>query len=155
LIALRLDDAERAHLANPMRPPNHARFVFLNPRAREFYADWERPARDTVATLRTEAGRDPYDRNLTDLVGELSTRSDDFRTRWATHDVHIHRTGTKRLHHPGLGELELTFEMLELTADPGLSLLTYSVEPGTRSEAALGLLGSWAATREREQQAVT
>jgi transcriptional regulator with XRE-family HTH domain len=141
--------------ADPLRPANHARFVFLNPRAREFYADWERAANDTVAILRSEAGRDPYDRGLSDLVGELSTRSDEFRTRWAAHNVRIHRTGVKHFHHRVVGDLGLTFEMLALSADPGLNILTYSAEPGTRSEEALNLLGSWAATVEDERARAT
>jgi transcriptional regulator with XRE-family HTH domain len=139
--------------ADPVRPANHARFVFFNSRSHDFYADWERAANDTVAILRSEAGRDPYDRNLSDLIGELSTRRDEFRTRWAAHNVHIHRSGTKHFHHPVVGDLALTFEMLELSADTGLSILTYSAEAGTRSEEALNLLGSWAATIEREEAA--
>jgi transcriptional regulator with XRE-family HTH domain len=136
---------------DPARPANHARFVFLDPRARDFYPDWDNVANIIVASLHTEAGRDPYDRDLSDLVGELSTRSDVFRTRWAAHNVRIHRTGVKRVHHPTVGELELTFEMLQLTADPGLNLLTYSAEPDTPSEEALKLLGSWAATVDRDE----
>jgi transcriptional regulator with XRE-family HTH domain len=132
--------------------PNHARFVFLDPRALDFYGDWQRAADDTVAILRSEAGRDPYDRGLTDLVGELSTRSDEFGARWAAHNVHIHGSGTKQFRHPVVGDLALGFEMLELTADPGLKILTYSVEPGSTSDEALGLLASWAATLEREEQ---
>ena len=130
----------------PARPVNHARFVFLNPRAHDFYGDWERAANDTVALLRSEAGRDPYDRNLSDLVGELSTRSEEFRTRWAAHNVRIHQTGAKQFHHPVVGDLSLTFEMMELAADPGLNILTYSAEPGSKSEEALNLLASWSAT---------
>jgi hypothetical protein len=122
--------------------------VFLDPRSPDFYGDWERAASDTVAILRTEAGRDPYDRGLSDLVGELSTRSDEFRTRWAAHNVRIHRTGVKHFHHPVVGDLSLTYEMLELAADTGLSILTYTAEPGSRSEEGLRLLGSWAATPE-------
>jgi transcriptional regulator with XRE-family HTH domain len=125
--------------------PNHARFVFLNTCAQDFYANWDRAASDTVAILRSEAGRDPYDRDLSDLVGELSTRSDEFRTRWAAHNVRIHRTGVKDFHHPIVGDLSLTYEMMELTADSGLAILTYSAEPGSRSEEGLSLLGSWAA----------
>jgi transcriptional regulator with XRE-family HTH domain len=139
--------------ADPVRPANLARFVFSNPRSRDFFADWDRAANDTVAILRSEAGRDPYDRGLSDLVGELSTRSEEFRTRWAAHNVRIHRAGVKHVRHPVVGDLELTFEMMELSADPGLSILTYSAEPGTRSEEALGLLGSWAATLEQEERA--
>jgi hypothetical protein len=130
----------------PGRPANHGRFVFLDLRAKSFFLDWDRAADDTVAMLRAEAGRDPHDRNLTDLVGELSTRSEDFRVRWAAHNVRSHQTGPKRLHHPVVGDLSLTFEMLELTADPGLSILAYSAEPGSPSHDALSLLGSWAAT---------
>jgi transcription regulator MmyB-like protein len=139
---------------DPARPVNHARFVFLNPRAQDFYADWDRAANDTVALLRAEAGRDPYDRNLSDLVGELSTRSDEFRTRWAAHNVRLHQTGAKTFHHPEVGDIELTFEMMELAADPGLNLLTYSAEPGSRSAEALNLLGSWAATLAQEETAI-
>ncbi len=131
---------------DPVRPVNHARFVFLSPRAADFYGDWERAADDTVAILRTEAGRDPYDRDLSDLVGELSTRSEAFRTRWAAHNVRIHRTGTKAFHHPVVGDLALTYEMLELSADSGLAVLTYTAEPGSKSAEALDLLGSWTAT---------
>ena len=132
----------------PGRPANHARFVFLDPRSHAFFVEWERVADDTVAMLRTEAGRDPHDRNLTDLVGELSTQSDAFRTRWAAHNVRAHHTGTKRYHHPIVGDLSLTYEILELAADPGLVLLALSAEPGTPSHDALNLLGTWAATLE-------
>ena len=92
--------------ADPTRPHNHARFSFLNPRAHDLYPDWERGANDAVALLRAEAGRDPYDRELTDLIGELSTRSEEFRARWADHNVRLHQTGTKRFHHPVVGELD-------------------------------------------------
>lgn len=136
---------------DPVRPANHARFVFLSPRARDFYRDWERAANDTVAILRIETGRDPYDRDLSDLVGELSTRSDEFRTRWAAHNVRIHRTGTKELHHPSVGDLSLTYEMLDLVADPGLAVLTYTAEPGSKTNEAMNLLGSLAATFDEGQ----
>ncbi len=130
----------------PGRPANHARFVFLDPCAKRFFLDWDRVADDTVAMLRAEAGRDPHDRDLTDLVGAHSTQSRDFRVRWAAHNVRAHQTGAKRFHHPVVGDLSLTFEMLELAADPGLHLLALSAEPGTPSHDALKLLGSWAAT---------
>jgi hypothetical protein len=131
---------------DPVRPVNHARFVFLSPRAPDFYVDWERAATDTVAILRTAAGRDPHDRDLSDLVGELSTRSEEFRAHWAAHNVRIHRTGAKEFHHPLVGELSLTYEMLELSADSGLVILTYTAEPGSKSAEALDLLASWTAT---------
>src|SRR3954470_2913066 len=132
----------------PGRPANHGRFVFLDPRARSFFLDWDRAADDTVALLPAQAGRAPHDRNLSDLVGELSTRSEDFRVRWAAHNVRSHQTGAKHFHHPVVGDLTLTFEMLALAADPGLTLLAYSAEPGSKSHDALRLLGSWAATAE-------
>ncbi|MFP5416136.1 MAG: helix-turn-helix domain-containing protein [Actinomycetes bacterium] len=127
-------------------PPNVARFVFLDPRAREFFTDWDRIARDAAALLRTMAGEHPFDAGLTHLVGELSTRSDHFRTLWAAHDVRLHRTGTKRFHHPVVGDLTLAFEGMDLTADAGLRLNAYVAEPGTPSADAFALLASWAAT---------
>jgi hypothetical protein len=135
--------------ANPARPANHARFIFFDDRARSFYPDWDRAADDTVAILHAGAGRDPYDRALTDLVGELSTRSEEFRTRWAAHNVRQHFTGVKHFHHPIVGELHLLFEAMELSADTGLSLYVYSPEPGTPSDDAVRLLASWAATNHQ------
>jgi transcriptional regulator with XRE-family HTH domain len=131
------------------RTVNHARFTFLSPRAHDFWPDWERAADDSVAMLRTEAGRDPYDKALTDLVGELSTRSDAFRTRWAAHDVRLHRTGTKHLRHPVVGDLHLPYEVLELPADPGLTLIAFTAQPATPEDDALKLLASWAATHDQ------
>jgi transcriptional regulator with XRE-family HTH domain len=129
-----------------VRPVNSARFMFLNPRSHDFYVDWERIAGNTVAILRGAAGRSPYDKTLSNLVGELSTRSDDFRTRWAAHDVRLHRTGVKKLHHPVVGDLELSYEGMELPGDPGLTLFIYTAEPASPSEDGLKLLASWAAT---------
>ncbi|GAA0579131.1 helix-turn-helix transcriptional regulator [Paractinoplanes ferrugineus] len=123
--------------------PNLARFIFLDPAAQEFYLDWAQLAGDVVALLRAEAGRDPYDRKLTDLVGELSTRSEVFRTWWAAHDVRLHVSGVKRLHHPEVGDLTLGYESLELTADTGLRLNAYHARPGTPEHDALRLLASW------------
>ena len=133
---------------DPARPANHARFNFLNPRAHDFWLDWERAADDSVAILRTEAGRDPYDKALTDLVGELCTRSDDFRVRWAAHDVRLHRLGVKHIHHPVVGDLHLSYDVMELPADPGLTLLAFSAEAGSPDDDALKLLASWAATHD-------
>jgi transcriptional regulator with XRE-family HTH domain len=130
----------------PARPVNTARFVFLDSRAEATYPQWDRVATETVAILRSAAGRDPHNRELSDLVGELATQSEAFRTRWATHNVRFHNTGVKHFHHPGVGELALSFNRLDLAADPGLTLFTYTAEPGSRSEEALRLLGSWAAT---------
>ena len=132
-------------------PVNLARFMFLDPRASDFYVDWDKIAGDVVAILRGEAGRDPYDRNLSDLVGELSTRSEAFRSRWAAHNVRLHRTGRKRFRHPVVGDVELTFESLALAADTGLTISTYTAEPGSPSQEALTFLASW--TMERHQQA--
>jgi transcriptional regulator with XRE-family HTH domain len=125
---------------------NNARYVFLHEGSREFYVDWDRAADDVVGILRSEAGRDPYDRDLADLVGELSTQSHEFRIRWAAHNVRLHYTGVKQLHHPVVGELTLTYDRMELPADTGLSITTWTAEAGSKSEEALAFLGSWAAT---------
>ena len=127
---------------------NLARFNFLDERSREFYPGWDAAADITVAILRTEAGRDPRDKQLHDLVGELSTCSEAFRTRWGAHDVRRHGSGTKHFHHHVVGDLTLTYEGLELTAEPGLSFLIYTAEPGSPSQQRLDLLASWAATAE-------
>jgi transcriptional regulator with XRE-family HTH domain len=133
--------------AAPSRPVNTARFGFLNPAARTFWRDWDKIADDSANLLRAEAGRNPCDAELTALIGELSTRSEDFRVRWARHDVRIHTTGVKRIHHPIVGDLELPYEATPLIADPGQTLLMYTAEPGTPSEDALRLLSSWAASQ--------
>jgi transcriptional regulator with XRE-family HTH domain len=134
--------------AAPARPVNSARFVFLDPRAESFYDDWERVADWCVAILRWATGRDPHDRDLSDLVGELATHSEAFRTRWAAHDVRFHNIGVKHFHHPVVGDLSLSLTRLDLPADPGLTIFTYTAEPGSRSEEALKLLGSWMATAD-------
>ncbi|ALE05616.1 XRE family transcriptional regulator [Arthrobacter sp. ERGS1:01] len=128
------------------RTPNLARFQFLDPASRDFYPDWELFAGMCVAIMRAEAGRDPNDKGLQDLVGELSTRSDTFRKLWGAHDVRRHGTGTKRFNHPVVGELTLAYEELAITADPGLVFMIYTAEPGSPSAERLQLLASWAAT---------
>ena len=146
------DSPER--IAN--KPVNSARFHFLDPvAARAFWGEKaDRMAHDAVAILRAEAGRNPYDKSLTALVGELSTRSEDFRRMWASHDVRYHRTGTKVFRHPAVGTLELDYEALLLPAEPGLQLNVYTAVPGSASEDGLKVLASWAATREQERGAV-
>jgi transcriptional regulator with XRE-family HTH domain len=128
------------------QPANSARFTFLDSAAGDFYPEWDRVATELVAHLRSEAGRNPYDRQLSDLVGELSTRSDEFRVRWAAHNVRFHRTGTKQIHHPIVGEMDLSYESMALSADDGLSVAIFTAEPGSASQQALDLLGSWTAT---------
>jgi transcriptional regulator with XRE-family HTH domain len=140
---------------NPARPVSTPRFVFLDPSAREFYADWDRAAGETVAVLRAEAARDPDDRDLSDLVGELSTKSDEFRTLWAAHNVRLHNTGVKHLHHPVVGDLSLNYTGLEVAADPGLTIYVYTAQPGSKSEESLNLLASWAATHEQDDAAAS
>jgi transcriptional regulator with XRE-family HTH domain len=130
--------------------PNAARFVFLDPRARDFYLDWDRIARDVVATLRSAAGRNPYDRDLSDLIGELSTRSEEFGRHWARHDVRFHISGVKRFRHSQVGDLELNYERLDVVFDSELTIFAFTAEPGTRSAEALSLLGSLAATSAAE-----
>lgn len=132
--------------ADPGRPANGARNVFLNPRSVDFYMEWDTIANDVVALLRAQAGRDPYDRGLSDLIGELSMRSEDFRVRWARHDVRFHRSGTKHFHHPVVGDLTLTYEALEPPGDPGQSIFVYIADPNSPSQEALELLASWSAT---------
>ncbi|WP_449386162.1 helix-turn-helix domain-containing protein [Cellulomonas soli] len=127
------------------RTPNLARFQFLDPAARDFYPDWDLFAEMCVGIMRAEAGRDPHDKALQDLVGELSTRSETFRRLWAAHDVRTHGSGTKRFHHPVVGELVLAYEELAITAEPGHVLLVYTAEPGSSSAERLRLLASWAA----------
>ncbi|QFZ19789.1 helix-turn-helix transcriptional regulator [Saccharothrix syringae] len=129
--------------ADPQRPPNLARFQFLDPASHRFFPDWDLAADVSVAILRVEAGRNPHDKGLHDLVGELSTRSDAFRTRWGAHDVRHHGTGTKDFHHPVVGDLTLAYEGLEMASEPGLTLTIYTAEPGSPSERALRLLASW------------
>lgn len=124
-------------------PLNITRFVFLDDRAQTFFLDWDSVADDSVAALRIHAGRNPHDKSLTDLVGELATKSDDFRTRWARHNVKHHRTAAKRLHCSLVGDIELTGEALELTGD-GLVLITYTAEPDSPAADALRFLSSWA-----------
>ncbi|MEJ5868494.1 helix-turn-helix transcriptional regulator [Pseudokineococcus sp. 5B2Z-1] len=127
-------------------PPSFPRYTFLDEASRAFYPDWEAAARTCVAILRTEAGRDPHDKALHDLVGELSTRSADFAALWSAHDVRLHGTGTKTFHHPAVGDLELTYEGMELLSAPGLTFTVYTAEPASPTAQALSLLAAWAAT---------
>src|SRR4051812_6456350 len=133
---------------DPRRTPNFARFQFLDPRSHDFYASWESASSITVALLRAEAGRRPQDTALRELVGELSTVSEEFRTRWAAHDVRVHHNGLKQFHHPVVGALELNYRTFDLAGQdqPDLRLTIYTAEPGTPSEDGLKLLASWAAT---------
>lgn len=129
---------------DPVHPANSARYAFLDPRARDFYCDWNLAANNIVAILRSESGRNPYDKALGDLVGSLSMRSDDFRVRWAAHDVRHHYSGRKEYHHPVVGDISLLFEAMHLAEDPGLTLAVYPAEPGSASEESLRLLSAWA-----------
>lgn len=135
---------------DPRRPPNFARFAFLDGASHRFYPNWELAADTSVAILRTSAGRDPHDKALHDLVGELSTRSDEFRRRWSSHNVRLHGSGVKHFHHHVVGDLSLAYESVDLIAEPGLSMTIYSAEPGSPSEDGLTLLASWAASHDFE-----
>lgn len=128
-------------------PANMARFTYLDPRAKDFFTDWNRAAQECVAALRTQVGHDPFNRDLSDLVGELSTRCEEFAAFWATHDVRLHRTAEKNFHHPLVGELTLRYERLSVTADHGLEIFAYMAEPGSRSAEAFNFLASYAAGR--------
>jgi transcriptional regulator with XRE-family HTH domain len=128
------------------QPPNLVWFAFMNPAARTFYPDWDGAANVAVALLRGEAGRNPHDPALTELVGQLSTRSEEFRTRWAAHNVRTHHSGTKVFRHPAVGELTLTYDVMDLPGDHGMSMTAYTAEPGSPSADGLKLLASWAAS---------
>ncbi|MFE5240419.1 MULTISPECIES: helix-turn-helix transcriptional regulator [unclassified Streptomyces] len=134
--------------ANPANQQNLARFQFLDPASRRFYPDWDLFADMAVANLHAQAGRNPYDKDLHDLVGELSTRVEEFSTRWGAHNVRRHGTGTKRFQHSAIGELILAYETLDLSADLGLHMTIYTAEPGSPSEEGLRLLASLAATED-------
>jgi transcriptional regulator with XRE-family HTH domain len=128
------------------RLPNHARYTFLDPRAGDFYPDWNRAAADGVALLRAEAGRNPHDRELNELIGELATRSSRFSALWATHNVRWHTTGIKHYRHRVVGELALAYEGLALPADSGQTLITFTAAPGSAAHEALSFLASWVAS---------
>ncbi|MHA7210463.1 helix-turn-helix domain-containing protein [Arthrobacter sp. MDT1-65] len=134
------------HWDNPTGKANHAQFIFLDPRGRDFAPDWNAAATDVVALLRAAAGRDPLDKDLSDLIGELSTRSDEFRARWGAHNVLQQKAGAKLIRHRIVGELTVDFDVLELVAAPGMMLYTYSATPGSPSEDGLRLLSTWAAS---------
>jgi transcriptional regulator with XRE-family HTH domain len=137
-------------------PLNLARFLFLEPRSQDFFVEWDTVTDDAVAALRTEAGRNPLDRNLSDLIGELATRSQEFRARWARHDVRLHRSATKRLRHPIIGEIELTGDALELSGD-GLTVIAYTAPADSPAQQQLDFLANWstppAAPTERTRTA--
>ncbi len=131
--------------AEDQQPPNVARYTFLNATARDFFVDWAGAATDMVSVLRAAVGRNPYDKPLSDLIGELATRSEEFRVRWAAHDVRQHSTGTKHLRHPIVGEIELNYLSFELPEDPGLRLVVFTAEPNSPHAQALRFLAQWAA----------
>jgi hypothetical protein len=139
-------------------PANMARFTYLDPRAQDFFADWNRMAKECVAALRTRVGRDPFNRELSELVGELSTRSEEFAALWATHNVRSHHNVEKQFTHPIVGDLTLRYEQLSVAGVPGLDIFVYAAEPGSTSAEAFTLLAHWAAdgsglpnrTRSRE-----
>jgi transcriptional regulator with XRE-family HTH domain len=138
--------------ADPGRPPNFARFTFLHEAGRDFYPDWGEAADTCVAILRTEAGRDPHDKDLHELVGELSTRSQEFLRRWSTHNVRYVGAGIKLFHHDLVGDLELGYESVDMLSEPGLTLTLYAAEPGSTTEHALGLLGSWTISQTSDEE---
>jgi transcriptional regulator with XRE-family HTH domain len=139
--------------AESRRPANTTRFVYLEPEAaQQFFVDYDQIARDAAAMLRLEAGRNPHDEELIALVGELSTRSELFRQRWASQDVRFHRSGRKRLRHPAVGQLDLDFEAMQLPSEPGLQINVYTAAADTPTADALKLLASWAASQEHLPQ---
>lgn len=137
----------------PGQPPNIARFAFLDERALAFTPDWEKFADVTVAILRTEAARDPHNSELHDLIGELSTRSHEFRTRWGAHNVRHHGTGFKTFNHDIVGEMTLAYEGMAMESERGLTLTVYAAEPGSSSAERMQLLANWAASERRNSVA--
>lgn len=135
-------------LDDPANQSNTARFTFFNPAARIFFPDWEQNADDIVATLRTYAGQNPHDRGLTDLIGELVTRSDTFRSRWSKHNVRHHRTGIKRIHHPVVGDLEFSYQAMDLPSNPEWFMFAFTTEAGSSTEERMKLPGSLAVTEK-------
>jgi hypothetical protein len=141
--------AVRRRLHRPHQRSHLARFAFLDAAAHRLYPDWDATADMTVANLRTAGGLDPHDKDLHDLVGELSTRSGELRRRWGSHDVRTHAGGTKHYHHHHVvGDLALAYESMDLRGEPGLSMTIFTAEPGSPTAHALALLASWAATQE-------
>ena len=124
---------------------NHSRYLHLDPGSQTFYPEWDQIADFSVAMLHVAAGRNPYDRELSNLIGELATRSEDFRARWAAHDVHEHQAGVKKVHHEIVGDMTLIYQTLVLPGEPGLTMYLYTAEPGSPSADALRLLSAWAA----------
>ena len=139
----------------PGAVPNFARYTFLDEDARRFYPDWDTAAHTCVAILRTEAGRDPHDPRMHDLIGELSTRSNEFRRRWSSHDVRLHGAGTKRFHHTAVGVMDLAYESMDMLSDPGLTLTIYAAEPASRTAEALALLASWTTPQPKDNAATS
>ncbi|MGN7252733.1 helix-turn-helix transcriptional regulator [Arthrobacter sp. SAFR-014] len=126
-------------------PMNLARFMFLNPRSRDFFVDWETLADDFAAAMRTESGRSPRDRALNSLIGDLAAGSNEFSTRWARHNVRFHRTARKTMRNPLVGDIELTGDALDLPGE-GLTLIAYTAEPGSHAQDQLDFLASWSAS---------
>lgn len=135
-------------LDDPANQGNSARYTFLNPASQVFFPDWDRNADDVVATLRTYSGQNPHDKKLTQLIGELVTRSDTFRHRWAKHDVRHHRAGLKRIHHPIVGDLELSYVAMELPTHPDWFMFAYTAEPDSDSQERLAMLSSIAVSTD-------
>ncbi|MET9122219.1 helix-turn-helix transcriptional regulator [Streptomyces sp. NPDC004528] len=135
-------------------PANVARFTYLDPRAKDFFADWGWTARECVAALRVQAGRDPFDRELSDLVGELSTHSEEFSSLWATHNVRLHHKAEKQFNHPLVGELTLQYERFMVAADPGMEMFVYVAQPGSASEEGFKFLAGYPGDKEPFQSSL-
>jgi len=136
----------------PPGPVNFARFLFLDSRARAAYREWNDSAEQIVALLRAESGRVPSDRLLRTLIEELLNGSTEFTALWEAHDVRIHLAGKKLFHHPDVGDLDLSYEAMQLMTDPALQLVAFTAEPGSTTDHALRLLGSLVARHPEESQ---
>lgn len=143
---LALNDPARALYAGLINgtggPWNHDRYIHLDPGSQQFYRDWNEIADYSAAMLHVSAGRNPYDRELSNLIGELATQSEDFRVRWAKHNLHEHQSGVKKVHHHDVGDMDLIYETLSVQGNPALAMFIYTAEPGSPSAEALQRLSA-------------
>lgn len=141
-------------LEDSVRPANNARFVFLNPAAKGFFPDWDRWANHLVNRLRTYALEDQFDPELIELVRELSSRSVDFRSRWAAQEILTHTTDSGLFNHPVVGHLELYPMGFQIIGYPHLTAFAYVPEPKSESADRLKLLSAWGASQDFNVSAV-
>jgi transcriptional regulator with XRE-family HTH domain len=124
---------------------NLLRAAFLDPRVRDMHPGWEDTTESIVAGLRATVGPDTDDPLLNELVGELSVRSDLFRSLWARYDARPKPPGPTLMDHPQLGRLELHYHRFPIPATEGQEIVIYHAERGSRTAQSLALLASLSA----------